>query len=127
MDKVIVDEWMRFAENDLAVVHILSKHRPMQLEIICYHCQQAAEKALKAYLLYKDEEPPKTHDLKKLVDLCIVESPEFTDIIDECEYLSPFGVQPRYPFSFELEDNDATTSIQKSEQIIDFIKERIIY
>jgi len=127
MDKMIVDEWMKFAENDLAVVHILSSHHPMQLEIICYHCQQAAEKALKAYLLYKDKEPPKTHDLKALVDLCIEVSPEFSDIITECEYLSPFGVQPRYPFSFELEDSDATTSIQKSEQILEFIKEKIIY
>jgi len=127
MDKVIVDEWLKFAENDLAVVNILSNHHPLQLEIICYHCQQAAEKALKAYLLYSDEEPPKTHDLKKLVDLCIAVSPEFSDIIDACEYLSPFGVQPRYPFSFELIEDDALTSIQKSEQILGFIKERIVY
>jgi len=50
MDKLIVDEWLKFAENDLTAVHILSAHHPMQLEIICYHSQQAAEKALKAYL-----------------------------------------------------------------------------
>jgi len=127
MDKMIVDEWLKFAENDLAVVHILLSHHPMQLEIICYHCQQAAEKALKAYLLYKDKEPPKTHDLKALVDLCIAVSPDFSTIITECEYLSPFGVQPRYPFSFELVDSDATISTKKSEQILSFIKERIIY
>ena len=51
MDKIIVEEWLRFANNDLEAVRILSSHHPMQLEIICYHCQQAAEKALKAYLL----------------------------------------------------------------------------
>jgi len=44
-----------------------------------------------------------------------------------CEYLNPFGVQPRYPFGFELVDSDATISKQKSEAIVNFIQERIIY
>jgi len=30
MDKMIVGEWLKFAENDLAVVHILLNHHPMQ-------------------------------------------------------------------------------------------------
>jgi HEPN domain-containing protein len=59
MDRIIVDEWMKYADSDLAVATILSSHRPLQVEIICFHCQQAAEKALKAYLLSIDHEPPK--------------------------------------------------------------------
>ena len=102
MDKTIVAEWLKYASNDYEVVNILLKHSPMQLEIICYHCQQAAEKALKAFLLFSDREPPKTHSLENLVDLCIEVQPVFMDIIEECEYLNPFGVQPRYPFGLEL-------------------------
>ncbi len=36
-------------------------------ETACYHCQQAAEKYLKAYLIYAEVEPPRIHDLTRLV------------------------------------------------------------
>ena len=48
-------------------------------------------------------------------------------IVEACEYLNPFGVQPRYPFGFELVDSDAAISKQKSEIIVSFIRERITY
>ena len=97
MDRAIVEEWLKFAGNDLTAARILSGHHPMQLEIICYHCQQAAEKSLKAFLLFDNREPPKTHSLENLVDLCRGTFPEFDDIVAECEYLNPFGAQSRYP------------------------------
>ena len=127
MDKTIVMEWLKYAENDLEAVHILANHRPMQLEIICYHCQQSAEKALKAFLLFSDREPPKTHNLETLIDLCCELLNEFEIIIAECEYLNPFGVQPRYPFGLELTDDDALISIQKGREIVEFVKERITF
>jgi len=38
-------EWTSFASKDLDVaVHLLETFRPMPLEIICFHCQQAAER-----------------------------------------------------------------------------------
>ena len=44
-----IQRWLDFAENDLAVAkHLLETFHPKPLEIICYHCQQAAEKAIKA-------------------------------------------------------------------------------
>ena len=127
MDKEIIAEWLKYANNDLVAVHILSNHYPMQLEIICYHCQQAAEKALKAFLLFSDREPPKTHNLVILADLCKELSNDFDDIITDCEYLNPFGVLPRYPFGFELIEDDALNSIQKCEAIVAFIRARIYY
>ena len=126
MDRIIVEEWLKYADNDLEVVRILENHRPMQLEIICYHCQQAAEKALKAYLLFKDREPPKTHSLENLVDLCIEIDNGFDVIVTDCEYLNPFSVQPRYPFGFELTEDDAIISIRKCENIIDFIQSKVL-
>jgi len=127
MDRLIVDEWLKFAENDLEVVRILSNHHPMQLEIICYHCQQATEKALKAYLLHNDQIPPKIHNLESLVDLCVELSTDFNEIVEECEYLNPFGVQPRYPFGFELVDSDAMNAAKRSEKVVAFIRNRIVF
>jgi len=126
MDKLIVGEWLKYALNDLEATQILSQHHPMKVEIMCYLCQQAAEKTLKAFLLYNDREPPKTHSLEHLVDLCKEISDEFDEIIEDCEYLNPFGIQPRYPFGLELLESDAVISIQKCEKIYSFIKNKII-
>ena len=43
--------WFEYAENDLEAVSILSEQLRPKYEIVCYHCQQCAEKMLKAILL----------------------------------------------------------------------------
>jgi len=40
-------EWFDIAETDLSSAHHLITMRPRPIEIICYHCQQSAEKYLK--------------------------------------------------------------------------------
>ena len=43
--------WIEFAKTDLGVAkHLDEQYYPKPLEIICYHCQQAAEKAIKAII-----------------------------------------------------------------------------
>jgi len=63
-------EWMKFAINDLEAVEILNSHNPPKLEIICYLCQQSAEKMLKSFLVYSGVKPPKTHELDELCEMC---------------------------------------------------------
>lgn len=47
MDKEIIVEWFRFANMDLTTAKFnFENMHPAPLEIICYHCQQAAEKYL---------------------------------------------------------------------------------
>lgn len=90
-------EWRRFAEMDLMSAEYLLKMRPVPIEIICYHCQQSAEKYLKGYLVLHGMNPPKTHDLNQLQKLCANISDSFSDIADHCSDLTAYGVQPRYP------------------------------
>ena len=59
-------EWYNMAAMDLGVAsHLDATYHPKPLEIICYHCQQAAEKAIKALIVYYGAEGgmPKLHDL----------------------------------------------------------------
>lgn len=46
-------EWYDMAVMDLGVAkHLDASYYPKPLEIICYHCQQAAEKAVKALIIH---------------------------------------------------------------------------
>lgn len=66
----LVEEWMEYAQRDILSAKYLTSMKPEPLEIICFHCQQAAEKALKAYLVFLEIRVPKTHDLDQLLELC---------------------------------------------------------
>ncbi|KKQ32329.1 MAG: HEPN-type nucleotidyltransferase, antibiotic resistance related protein [candidate division TM6 bacterium GW2011_GWF2_37_49] len=66
------DEWLRIAKEDLAVAKAI-----LNLEFfatVTYHCQQSSEKALKAlkaYIVVKNQPILKTHDLEKLLEICL--------------------------------------------------------
>ena len=52
-------EWQRLAAMDLSTAEYLKNMNPLPIEIICYHCQQSAEKYLKGYLVFCGMTPPK--------------------------------------------------------------------
>jgi HEPN domain-containing protein len=43
-------KWAQKAERDWEVAHKLAAEKPPPRDIVCFHCQQAAEKYLKALL-----------------------------------------------------------------------------
>ncbi len=114
-------EWQRFAEMDLMSAEYLLKMRPVPIEIICYHCQQSAEKYLKGYLVLHGMNPPKIHDLNQLQKLCANISDSFSDIADHCSDLTAYGVQPRYPMQLILEERDMQEAIISAKVIRGFI------
>ena len=60
--------WVRKAEMDWEVAHKLADGIPPPRDIVCFHCQQAAEKYLKAILQESGLVVPKTHELADIVD-----------------------------------------------------------
>lgn len=66
----IVRQWIEKAENDLiAAEHTLTLTPNCPFEIVCFHAQQCAEKYLKALLVARSIDFPKTHDLRLLNQL----------------------------------------------------------
>lgn len=51
--KMHIEAWLNKAEIDLLSTQRLLEIEPMILDSACFHCQQAVEKSLKAYLSYK--------------------------------------------------------------------------
>ena len=92
-----VKEWLEKARNDLLSARILIEHDPPVLETASFHCQQAVEKALKAFLVWKTVPFDKVHSLVYLLDLCEVEEPGFTSLREGAETLAPYSVTVRYP------------------------------
>lgn len=93
-----VKEWLKKAEEDLAGALHLQRRRKQPLpDLVCFHCQQAAEKFLKAFLIYKEVSFAKTHDLLALLEPCAKHQPELELHRESFEVLNPYSVQFRYP------------------------------
>jgi HEPN domain-containing protein len=62
-----------------------------------YHCQQAAEKALKGFLVWHDQPFPKTHDLGRLGTQVVDVDPTLEPLIDEVVEFTKYAWMFRYP------------------------------
>jgi HEPN domain-containing protein len=97
---LVLREWIERADADLHVAEQLAAEAARDLrvrEIVGFHCQQAAEKYLKALLTRYQIEFRKTHDLRVLLDLTDGIDPRWAVAMREADWLSPFGVKVRYP------------------------------
>jgi len=121
MDNQIVLEWFRYGDNDLAAAeHMLSLY-PLQMEIICYHSHQAVEKWLKGYIISKTgNDPQRTHDLIRLCAQCQSFDCSYDRIMDFCEVLTRYGVQPRYPNELYIDEPLMRKALECARQIKDF-------
>ncbi len=92
-----IRSWIVKAEQDLeAASWLLESPQPL-FNAVGFHCQQAAEKLLKAYLTWVDEPFQKTHSLVALVGLCLKSSPDFEGLRPAATMLTPYAISTRYP------------------------------
>lgn len=122
----VIDRWVRQADRDL-------ENAKKNLEIEAYDvclilCEQAAEKMLKAlYIKERNEEPPRTLSLRKLIDL--------TNMPDEAlrlvAELDSYYLVLRYPDVSEVvpyenvDYEDAEDGINKAEEIMELTREEL--
>ena len=66
------DRWLRYAEEDLITAETLLAQAHIPPRQACWHAQQAAEKALKAVLIFLQIDFPRTHDLNVLRNLALI-------------------------------------------------------
>ena len=95
--KELIQSWLAKASHDLAAAKSLSADPLGLLDVGIYHCQQAAEKALKGYLIAFDIHPEKTHDVGRLVETASMMEPNFQTFQEAGERLTPFATKFRYP------------------------------
>ena len=121
-----VKDWINKANTDLKSAKKLIKEDDDTLDSAAYFTQQAAEKALKTYLVFKQKPILKTHDLEKLLIICMADDPSFNQLRKEAELLSPYATYTRYPDDrFNIDREEVVEAIKCAEKIIKFVKTKI--
>ena len=89
--------WMMKAASDLRSAKILGSAEDAVLDMAIYHCQQTAEKAVKAFLLHRGVTPEKTHDIRRLTLEAATHEARFNELITFAAELTPYAWEFRYP------------------------------
>lgn len=91
-------DWLRKGDRDFGLATHASTHTLDYPDLICYHCQQAAEKFLKALVVHHGLPLRKTHDLEDLLDLLApVELSISVEFYENARKINDYSVQIRYP------------------------------
>ncbi|MFZ5821592.1 MAG: HEPN domain-containing protein [Chloroflexota bacterium] len=89
--------WLSRAKGNLLLAEKGGRLQGILLEDLCFHAQQAAEKALKSVCLLRGMEIPKTHSLVRLMDLLESDGLAIPANVREADGLTQYAVQTRYP------------------------------
>ena len=110
-------DWLRYAFSDLELAR-MGQQPKVLLEGLCFHAQQAAEKALKAMLIVKGITPPKTHNIRTLLDFLpqdIIPPPG----VEDAASLTDYAVISRYPGDFEpVDEEEYKQTIRLAEAVV---------
>lgn len=115
--------WLNRAFGDF---RIAQRYEPGDYyEDLCFHCQQAVEKAVKAVLIHRKIAFIRTHEIKLLLDL--LPDDLFKPISDrEMAEITEYAVSTRYPGAFEpLMEEDWKQALEIAKKILNWAK-RII-
>lgn len=93
----IARQWVAKARNDLLNANNNLASEQVPTDTVCFHCQQVAEKLLKAVLTVQGVPPPRTHVLMTLADQIAFWFPTVAQLDHELAILTPYAVAARYP------------------------------
>jgi len=112
----ILHQWLAKGDNDLKTAEYGLKADEPITDTICFHCQQAVEKYLKMYLVSKNEEPFKTHNISMLVAKCCDYDTDFSQL-QRFDFLTSYAVSLRYPDDFYMPELDETNEALIAAQV----------
>ena len=127
MDKGdLVREWIHKAEHDIGMAELALVNKPEYTDAVCFHCQQAAEKYLKAYLVFLNIGFERKHNLSYLLDLINERQPVPEVIYDLADKLEDYAVETRYPDDWlEIPLDEAQEAFQIAKNIKEFVLKKM--
>jgi HEPN domain-containing protein len=94
-------EWINRAKSNLARAREKPQISEVYLEDFCFDAQQAAEKALKAFLIYRGVRFPYVHDLAELLGLVEQTGQAIPETVRGAARLTRYAIATQYPGLFE--------------------------
>ena len=131
MDKIdvidkLVHQWLKIAERDMIIAQRELEIEPNITDIICFHCQQAVEKYMKAFLTKHQIEFPKTHSIMTLINLCSKEDSSFKAKLSNADILTDYAVEIRYPDEwYEPTIEEARKAYELAKEVKNFVIEKL--
>ena len=116
--------WIVKAWRDLETARRAATGEPPFYDVAAYHCQQTAEKAVKAFLVHHGRPYEKTHDIEVLVDFAGEIDPTFGQLADAADALTPDATRFRYPnatFAVEPLPSEYDEALKQAQDIFDFV------
>ena len=120
-----VRRWLEKADHDRIGVEAALDRNPPITDIAAFHCQQAVEKLLKGYLVYRRQPFERTHDLVELLAMCAECDPSFDDLRARVEPLTPYAVRFRYPGPADPSLEDVQDALEVVRSVREFILSRL--
>jgi len=90
-------QWIEKGDHDLGTARIIREHLPEYYDTIAFHCQQAAEKYLKGWMVFHDMAVPRIHDLTVLLQYISTMTEIEEELFQKAYMLNAFSVDVRYP------------------------------
>ena len=108
--------WIAKGDNDLSAARLIIAGGG-SLDVVCFLCQQAAEKFVKAVLAYKGTTIPHIHDLGEIVEECLIVCPHLGITPAQVSILTPYAVELRYDLTFVPPPPEAQSAVQTAELV----------
>jgi len=110
--------WLAKAEHDLLNIQNNLSAEQVPWDTVCFHAQQAAEKCLKAFLIYHGRPLFRTHDLVALLASCVEIEATLGRLQDDCRRLNYYGVAARYPDDlYEPDERDGMEMFAAAQRV----------
>jgi HEPN domain-containing protein len=95
--KKLTAEWVGKAEADFVAARKLGRGNDPLHDAVCFHCQQASEKYLKALIEELGLTVPRTHNLIALLALLLPSYGSLHSLRPGLDFLTRFAIDTRYP------------------------------
>jgi HEPN domain-containing protein len=118
--------WIEKARNDLLNADNNLAAQEVPYDTVCFHCQQAAEKLLKAFLVARGREYPITHNLFIILEEVLENDPSAESLRETLALLNPYSVEVRYPGDAWMPTpDDAREARQAAQEVLDWMQSRL--
>ncbi|MDW7712074.1 MAG: HEPN domain-containing protein [Deferrisomatales bacterium] len=116
--------WLHKAQNDLVTGEQTLLLPDGPTDTVCFHAQQAAEKALKALLTAHESTAPRGHDLLRLLDLATEHLPELAGFRAPLAQMTAYAVEVRYPGDWiEPSREEAAAALGDAREVVRAVRE----